>query len=176
MIRNLSYSRLAACAAVAVIALPGCMSAGNGTNAEDAPAVRMEDVLITIERTPCFGTCPVYTLSLTGEGVVTFNGTRFTRVTGLAVDTVAADSVAVLLDEIQAAGYFTMKENYTPSQPDACGMYHTDAPSVTTAVKTNTQSKQIVNYHGCNGAPAALRAVEDAIDRVANTKQWLNQN
>ena len=174
--RKTSSSMRALCAAAAVLTLTGCMSAGNGTTADDMADVRMEDVLVTIERTPCFGTCPVYTLSLTGEGIVTFNGVRFTRVTGQAVDTVAVDSVAALLREIQAAGYFTMKDNYTPSQPDACGMHHTDAPSVTTSVKTNTQSKQIVNYHGCSGAPPALRAVEDAIDRVAGTKQWLNQN
>ena len=159
----------------AILLIAGCRSAGS-TPADDTAAVRMEDVLITIERTPCFGTCPVYTLSLTGEGVVTFNGVRFTRTTGQAMDTVPADSVAALLREIQGAGYFSMKDNYTPSQPDACGMHHTDAPSVTTSVKTDTQSKQIVNYHGCSGAPPALRAVEDAIDRVAGTKQWLNQN
>ena len=82
----------------------------------------------------------------------------------------------ILLREIQAAGYFAMTESYTPSHPDACGMHHTDAPSVTTSVKTDTQSKQIVNYHGCNGAPPALRGIEDAIDRIAGTKQWLNQN
>ena len=171
------FSRSTLCASLAAaFVLTGCRSAGSTTPADEPSAVRMADVAITIERTPCFGTCPVYTLSLTGEGVVTFNGVRFTRVTGQAMDTVPVDSVAALLGEIRKNGYFSMKDSYTPSQPDACGLHHTDAPSVTTSVKTDTESKQIVNYHGCSGAPASLRAVEDAIDRVAGTKQWLNQN
>ena len=154
-VRSLERSACAVLAAALLITV--CRSAGS-TPADDTDAVRMEDVMITIERTPCFGTCPVYTLSLTGGGVVTFNGVRFTRTTGQAMDTVPVDSVAALMREIQAAGYFSLKDNYTPSQPDACGMHHTDAPSVTTSVKTGTQSKQIMNYHGCSGAPSSLRA------------------
>ena len=159
------------------VATTACKSAQNGTaTSQDTADIAMKDVLITIERTPCFGTCPVYTLSMTGEGIVTFNGARFTRVTGQAADTVSADSVAALVKEIRAAGYFSLQEKYTPEAASACGLYHTDAPSVTTSVKIDAQSKTIVHYHGCNGAPPALRKIEDSIDRIANTKQWLNQN
>ena len=150
-----------------------CKSTETALPADGTSAVQLKDVLITIERTPCFGTCPVYSLSLTGEGVVTFKGERFVRTIGEATATVSTDSVAALVKEIRDAGYFEMAESYTPNI-GTCGMHHTDAPTVTTSVKIDTQSRRIVNYHGCSGTPAALRKVEDSIDRIAGTQRWLN--
>src|ERR1041385_8201332 len=42
------------------------------------------DDQITLERTACFGTCPMYKLTIDSDGTVTFNGERFTKTTGIA--------------------------------------------------------------------------------------------
>ena len=40
------------------------------------------DLLITMERTPCHGTCPVYKLTISGNGEVTYEGHNFVEVEG----------------------------------------------------------------------------------------------
>ncbi len=48
------------------------------------PAAAQENSqpVITLERTACFGACPVYTLSIYADGTVVYNGERFVDVEG----------------------------------------------------------------------------------------------
>ncbi|MCI0516543.1 MAG: DUF6438 domain-containing protein, partial [Woeseiaceae bacterium] len=39
---------------------------------------------ITLERTACYGTCPMYKVTIASEGAVTFEGQRFTKTIGTA--------------------------------------------------------------------------------------------
>ena len=41
----------------------------------DVPA----DALIHMQRTSCFGTCPIYAVTIDGRGAVTYDGERFVR-------------------------------------------------------------------------------------------------
>ena len=43
---------------------------------------------VTLERTPCFGTCPVYTVAISRSGEVTFDGKRHVAHTGQATATI----------------------------------------------------------------------------------------
>ena len=38
--------------------------------------------MITLQRTACFGACPVYTVSIYADGTVAYNGERFVEVEG----------------------------------------------------------------------------------------------
>ena len=42
----------------------------------------MKEVVITLERTACFGVCPVYKLTIYGDGRVLYDGIRFVRTEG----------------------------------------------------------------------------------------------
>ena len=53
----------------------------------------ISDVRITMQRTPCFGTCPVYTVTVTGRGDVQFMGTQFVSKEGESRKQVPVDSV-----------------------------------------------------------------------------------
>jgi hypothetical protein len=64
-----------------------------------------------------------------------------------------------------ATGYF----GYSWQQ----GSYVTDNPTVVTALQHRGRSFEIRHYHGDQGAPEWLRAMEDEIDRVAGTSRWL---
>ena len=46
------------------------------------PRVETEGDGITLERGPCFGTCPVYTVTLSRSGAVRFEGRRFVADSG----------------------------------------------------------------------------------------------
>jgi hypothetical protein len=156
-------------ALLALAVLAGC---GPRTPQVPGPeATSTGTTLVTMERGPCYGTCPVYRVSLGGDGVVTFVGTRFVSRVGADTSRVAPDQVGRLVDSLEASGYFALADQYVPDSA-ACGRYATDAPTVTTSVQSNGQSKTVRHDHGCVGAPPALAAMERLIDSVAGTSRW----
>ncbi|SFP66847.1 DUF6438 domain-containing protein [Sphingomonas rubra] len=62
--------------------LAGCTTAGRETAAAGRP-MAIEGDSIRYETSPCFGTCPVYAVTIRPDGSGTFEGQRFTAVTGL---------------------------------------------------------------------------------------------
>jgi len=148
--------------------------AGCGPRSPEVPTPEADSsttTMVTLERGSCFGTCPVYRVSLDGEGRVDFVGTRFVSREGADTSRVAPDQVGRLVDSLDGAGYFALADQYVPDSP-ACGRYATDAPTVTTSVRWNGRSKTVRHDHGCAGAPAALAGMERLIDSVAGTGRW----
>ena len=82
---------------------------------------------ISLERTPCFGTCPVYTVSVSPAGQVTFQGRAHVRLLGTATGQIPPRRVDSLLVELEKAGYFRFASRYAASEA-ACGRYVTDLP------------------------------------------------
>jgi len=60
---------------------------------------------VFLERGSCFGTCPVYTVSLDRSGVVRFEGRRFVADTGVFSAVVPPMRVDSLLAELEAGGF-----------------------------------------------------------------------
>jgi len=91
---------MAALGALALAA--GCSrpSADVEPGAPRARASASDSARISLERRPCFGTCPVYTVTLEGSGVVRFEGVRFVKDTGTSVGTVPPARVDSLLAEL----------------------------------------------------------------------------
>jgi hypothetical protein len=135
---------------------------------------QVDSVLVTLERTPCFGTCPVYSVWISGSGDVRFVGRRFTADTGEASASIPAARVDSLVAELRAGGYFDFDSAYVHGAP-GCGRYATDLPSVITSVSTGAERKEIRHDHGCGEAPRALTGLERRIDEVAGTRQWIER-
>ena len=133
-----------------------------------APA---DSAVVTLERTPCFGTCPVYLVTASANGAVRFEGKSHVSHPGSAVGQIPKARLDSLLTELDAAGYFRFEEQYVPGSP-ACGNAATDLPTVTTSVTLDARTKRIEHYRGCAGAPQALSQLEERIDEVLNTAQW----
>jgi len=43
----------------------------------------LTELIITLERTRCLGTCPVYKLTISGDGTVVYEGKDFVKVKGM---------------------------------------------------------------------------------------------
>jgi hypothetical protein len=143
---------------------------------EPAPAAAAPESgpAVTLERTPCFGTCPVYTVAIARGGEVTFTGKRYVADTGPATATIPPERVDSLLAELEAAGYFGFADAYVMDSP-ACGMYATDSPTVITSATRNGETKTIRHDRGCSGAPPELSQLEQRIDEVAGTGRWVGK-
>ena len=114
---------------------------------------------VTLERTACFGTCPIYTITLRRDGTATYVGRNFVERKGTYTAKVYGfDRLAEL---IESRGYFNLKDSYT--------VRVTDLPSTVTSVVRAGRRKTIRNYG--NSGPVELWGIEKAIDgMVANTK------
>ena len=145
---------------------------GNGAPEPDAAvAARDDSTLVTLERTPCYGACPVYTVSISGTGAVRFVGTRFTTQVGEATAEIPPARVDSLVEELRGGGYFELADAYVAESPE-CGRYATDSPTVITSVFADGVRKEIRHDYGCGGAPPALALLEQRIDQVAGTARW----
>ena len=139
-------------------------------NSADAnPAARPA---ITLERTACFGSCPVYTISVSSSGQVSFEGKANVRLLGTATGQIPQEQVEVLLVELERAGYFDFASRYAMSEP-ACGRYVTDLPSAISSATIRGRTKRIEHDHGCGGAPGALAVLEKRIDEVLGSDRWI---
>jgi hypothetical protein len=151
-------------AALAMMLVSGCGGGSNDTAADSIPA---REVQITLERSACYGRCPVYRVEIDGTGKVVYEGRGFVKINGQQQDTVPARDVQALAREIEQSGYFGFRDNFPP---DA-----TDHPTVVTNVRIGTQSKRIEHNLGSRSAPAALETLYRRIDEVAGVKQWIGE-
>jgi hypothetical protein len=129
---------------------------------------------LSLERRPCFGTCPVYTLTLERSGAVVFQGRRFVADTGTHTASIAAARADSLFRALDAAGWFAFADRYTMGEP-GCQHFATDLPSVITEVRMDGRVKRVEHDYGCSDAPAALEELERRIDEVTEVGKWVRR-
>lgn len=126
-------------------------------------------VMITLTRTVCFGFCPAYRVTISGDGQVTYAGERFVNVVGERRANIPRAEVDALLRRFDAANFESLRDAYRAEV--------TDLPTYTITLERNGRRKSVVDYGGLSaGMPQAVRDLQDEIDRVANTGQWVLRN
>jgi NADH:ubiquinone oxidoreductase subunit E len=130
-------------------------------NAQESQA----NIAITLERTPCFGACPVYTVTILQDGTVIYEGTDFVTVAGEQTSQITPETVEVMVEAFENAGYFEWNAEYTDQNV-------TDLPSVTTSVTRDGETHQITHYTGDYSAPLVLSFLENWIDEMVGTAAW----
>jgi hypothetical protein len=132
------------------------------------PADILKDVQIMLARTPCFGFCPVYTLTIHGDGTVNYTGTGYVATRGAQTGHITPAQVQELLAFFEKAGYTALNAEYT-------NMSITDLPYVQTSLTLGGQTHTVNHYLGDHSAPVKLQLLEDKIDQVVNSAQWIKQ-
>lgn len=64
-----------------------------------------DDAVIRLERTSCFGECPVYTVTIDARGNVIYDGARAVRVEGRQIDRIPLVNVAAILETAERVGF-----------------------------------------------------------------------
>lgn len=134
----------------------------------EAPAeqVPVNNVEIRLVRGVCFGFCPDYTVAINGDGEVRYEGRRFVNVRGERSATIPREQVAQLLARFDEIGFQNLQDAYRANV--------TDLPTYSVTLTRNGVSKTVVDYGGVSaGMPQSVRALQDEIDRVAETAQWV---
>lgn len=143
--------------------ISGCV-AGVGTPTTNPTENVFSDLVITMERTACHGTCPIYKLAIRGDGTVTYEGQDFVQVKGQQTASLSPAQIQELVSAFEQASFFTLMD-YTHVNT-------TDSPTVITSITLNGQSKTVNHYYGDSSAPQALFDLESKIDEITNSNQW----
>jgi hypothetical protein len=133
-----------------------------------------QDTLITLERTGCYGMCPIYKVSISADGAVVFEGNRFVKKVGTARSAISEEQIRELLAGFEKINYFELNDQYVKPE-DGCKQWLTDNPSAVTSITRNGKSKSVTHYYGCRGLEVLkeLEKLEQAIDDAVNSSQWI---
>ena len=130
--------------------------------------------VITLRRTVCFGTCPIYSLEIFEDGGLRYNGENFVGVVGRQEARILSAAVKSLIANFLSIDYFHLKDVYeTHRNPDGTIEWITDLPTTYTSLRIGSRTKSVKDYAF---SPEKLRQLEVEIDRVANTHRWIHNN
>jgi hypothetical protein len=121
--------------------------------------------IITLERTPCYGTCPIYKVALDTDGNVRFEGRQNVAVMGEKRWSVSRDSAAALFRFADSIGFASLPAKYDFGEP-GCSPFMAELPAFVITLE-GSGTKRVHAEEGCPNIPAGLRQLRDRIDRVA---------
>ena len=123
---------------------------------------------IKLQRTMCYGTCPVYSVTVDNEGNVNYHGEMFVYKSGEQHWKISKKKVEQLNNLIEDFGF---KSFIYESGEE----FITDQPSCITTVKySDGQTKEIDHDYGNILVDDSLAAFEKKIDRIIGTKKYVN--
>ncbi|GEM_PF-3208453 len=136
------------------------------TDFKVTPQIIPTDFKVTLEREGCFGTCPIYKITVNSIGIVEYDGERFVKVTGIQTARITQAKVKELFDMVNAINYFSLNDTYTENATF-------DAGSATSTVTLNGNTKSVRHAFEDSSAPASLTEFEEKMDEVTNSNQWI---
>ena len=130
--------------------------------ATDVQEKAMNDsVYFSIQRTPCFGTCPSYTLTILENGTATYKGGRFAPREGNYVGKVDAETMEKLWVMAEEAGFFGMQDKYDAQV--------TDLPSTIIRFHGKGKNKEVLARQG---TPLAFKNLAVSVEELLAPVQW----
>src|SRR5262249_19118242 len=127
---------------------------------------------IVLERGPCFGTCPIYRVSITRAGDVHFILLSRPDSGRVRQRHVKPEDFHSLMTVAVWGRFFSLPDTIV-GHPQYCPTSLTDLPSATLSIFLPNRHKSIEDYGGCLWAPFILRQLEKAVDETAKTRGWL---
>lgn len=140
---------------VVMIALLLALAACKTDQAAQEVAVA-EDFFLRITRTPCYGTCPSFTLTVDAKGNVAYTGRNFVDNIGEFQKKMKRKELRALVHAIESGDFWQYKPSY-----DDPGV--TDLPSVITECTHRGRSAQVLNRMG---APKDLGEFQAKLEEI----------
>ncbi|MCW3071568.1 MAG: hypothetical protein JWO44_1458 [Bacteroidetes bacterium] len=146
-----------------VLLLAPC-NASKKTAAAGTPAKadKTKTIVITYEKTVCFGKCPAFTMSISGETKkALYKGDSNVEKLGNYEKSISENELTKLADAFEKYKFFDMKDEYTSMI--------TDVPSKYITYTIDGKSKKIKDRYN---APAELKEIEKLLDAIADSGGW----
>ncbi|MDP1829293.1 MAG: DUF6438 domain-containing protein [Archangium sp.] len=129
---------------------------------QTSPGVKKDSgVLLSLQRTACYGACPVYVVEVFSDGTLHFKGERHVKVTEPIELKLAPGVLEKLIARVDQSGFAGWNDFTTNSV--------SDAPTVVLSYK----GRAVRHYRGDDQAPPELTALEDEVDALLGTDRWV---
>ena len=135
----------------------------NSKKLAESPTNDNSKVTIIYQATPCFGRCPIYTLTINGESkTATFVGEKDTEKIGTYTKAVSKKELDEFVKAFEDAQFFSLNDEYLGNI--------TDFPIKYITYTNNGKTKKIKER---SGAPKALTDLEKLLNAYAiNEEGW----
>lgn len=147
-----------------VVSTPAVAASPVTASTNNPASQNQEDSLVlTFARTPCFGKCPSFEISVYSSGYATFNGRYHVLPQGMNYQYVDINEVMQICREAKEAGYFRFNPMYDAGIPDL--------PGVVFYLHLGNEKLKVTNNNG--EVPEALNEIERRIDQFFKGINWL---
>ena len=150
--------RIASIVTLTILGLVGCASNQKMTAVQtsDEPSL-----IISMKRTACYGTCPVYELSIYSNHTATLTAEEHLDIQGNYSAKISDETYQALVDAFNGSDFFDFEDEYTSNMSDlpTTFIYYSDL----------RRSKKIRDYYG---SPEELRQLEDRVETLITDLDW----
>ena len=120
------------------------------------------DPIIEMSKRPCYGRCPVFTLTVYENSIASYEGERYTDRLGTYVKKLEKGQMERLLSEFKRANVWQFRDSYRGRIPDM--------QSVTITYREGNKKKTIT---GKEIRPNAVKWLETQLDQLAQSEGWI---
>lgn len=150
---------------IGVIAIVGMLLAVSSCKTTkklaDNSTLTDEDIILSLNRGPCFGKCPVYDLTLYNNGYMLYNAKRFVKEEGLFARNLSAEELEVITNKLKASDWMSMDNKYKSDI--------TDLPYIT---MVHTQDGVSHSIGGREERPLPVKEVQYAVEKHVDSPGW----
>ena len=121
---------------------------------------------MSLERTgACVGGCPIYKLTVSGNGNILYEGHGFIEYCGEHRGHISQESVRKFVDLFRQADFSNLFDQYV--------FHASDETTYTTSITLDGKTKSVEDSRGeLVGMPEVVSNIENSIDRLTGPKVW----
>jgi len=120
-----------------------------------------DSLVISLQRTPCFGTCKAYTINVYRSGYATFYGHSNVQLEGLNQAWIGLDIVHRILADAEQSGFYQFQDKYDSQA--------TDLPSSILRMVANGKDQRVVARVG---TPASFKQLFGRVEELLFPVAW----
>ena len=117
--------------------------------------------VIYLERTSCYGECPVYKLEISNSGKLFLSGIKNVKFTGNYCSKIDLRDLDMLKEEFKKQNFQLLQDTYLSRTKDL--------PTTIICFTYEGRQKRVVDY---DDAPAALKRLEKMLETIVDTTNW----
>ena len=117
---------------------------------------------IEMDKNPCFGTCPHYTLTIYEGGIASFEGKKDVEKLGLYTKRLKPKEYKGVQNAFESSNFFELDDNY-PS-----GL--SDLPKTSISYHKNDQSKTVTGDE--TSRPSIVMGLDNLLTQIAESDGW----
>ncbi len=142
------------------------------TQPKSVPVLKIPDgidanLVAKIQRTPCYGKCPVFTIELYKDGLVKYNGMAYVERKGNFTAKVNTEFIKNIQDKALSIKYLSFENKY-PIAPVTIA----DLPTTTTYMRIGDEGKLITDNFD---APKNLIEFENWLAHAFDKLEWVEE-